>query len=110
MNADDQKVLTGPNIKAACEVVGTFEIRLEWSDGYQCVKFRIVEWTNGSFEFYQSHFLKPPGRSAPYQTSNTKAPTKGDAMRLAVDSIMREYNPVFDQGPSHDWFVRNECF
>ena len=112
MNANDQVILSGPGITTAFEVVGTYEVYLEWSGGYQSVKFRIIEWTQGGFEFYQSHFIKPPGHTGPYQTNNTKAATKSDALRQGVDSVMREYNLAVGQGntPSQEWFVRNNRF
>jgi hypothetical protein len=72
VNANDEVILSGPGITAAFEAVGTYEIYLEWSGGYQSVKFRIIEWTQGGFEFYQSHFIKPPGHTGPYQTTTQR--------------------------------------
>ena len=112
MKADVQVILSGRGIREGFQIAGEYEIYLEWDGGYQTVRFRIVEAASGYFEFYQSHFLQTPEESAPYRTSGRTAQTQTEALRLGVESIMRNYNLALGKGhrPSAIWFVRNEEF
>jgi hypothetical protein len=109
MNANIQAALSGIGITDAFQTVGEYQIYVEWQDGFQTVDFRIVESTNGYFQFHQSHFFKFPGDIDHYQTSLVTAPTEAEALRLGVQSVMTNYNLARGRGlaPQSNWFVSN---
>src|SRR5436305_6247709 len=88
LTKDEKRSLGATGIHTGYKTVGEYRIYLEWSNGYQFVKFRIEETHSGSFEFSQSHYIKTPDQASQYITSRTTESSPDAALERAVDTIM----------------------
>src|SRR3978361_189350 len=112
MKSDDQNLLRQTGITSAAQLIGEYRIFLGWDGGSQTVHIRILEWTEGDFEYELSHFVKPPGHLDPYRSSHTRADTPTAALRLGVKRIMTGYNQALADRhmPTANWFVKNKRY
>lgn len=109
---EEKEVLTRDGIVQAYKLVGEYKIYLEWTNGYQLVKFRVYERPDGRFEFEQSHYIKTPDQASHYTTSRTTENDADYALKRAVGTIMDYYTPAVKKGhkPKKSWFVSNKDF
>jgi hypothetical protein len=112
LTSTEKRSLSTTGIHTGYKTIGEYRIYLEWSNGYQIIKFRIEETTLGEFEFSQSHYIKTPDQASQYITSRTSEDSPEAALERVVDTIMSYYNDAIKVGhkPSNAWFKLNKDF